>query len=283
MNAVIFYFSGTGNTWWVSTQLKQELENRDYTVEMYSLENPEMRTGEFSAAKIAGADHVIISYPVYGSDLPENMKNFVAKLPEATDGKKFSAFCTQAAFSGDGNIFFKPEVEAKGYNFRQSFQVNMTTNFNVAMLPFSLSKPARGKKLEKIKTKALAKIQKIAGMIASDKEYFEGRRFYQVILGKIQRAMFRKQEKKLPNKFQFLPDRCIKCGICAKECPAENLTFEYGDTPKLTWSDKCILCFRCYNFCPGLAINFGGKVKNPEKYRRFKGPVKHMKISDIRK
>ena len=283
MNMVIFYFSGTGNTWWAASRLQKELESLGNAVEMYSLENPEMRDTGFAAGKIAAADRVIIGYPVYGSDLPENMKTFVANLPEVTDGKGFSAFCTQAKFSGDANVFFKPEMEAKGYKFRQSFQLDITTNFNVAMFPFSFSRPARGKKLEKIKAKAAAKIKKMAGFIAEDREYFEGYRFYQQLLGKLQRSMFRKNEKKLPDKFQFLPGRCKKCGRCASECPAANLDFESGDPPKLTWGDHCMLCFRCYNFCPGLAINFGGKVTNPEKYRRFKGPVENLKIADIRK
>ena len=39
MNTVIFYFSGTGNTWWCATKLKRELEHLGTNVEIYSLEN----------------------------------------------------------------------------------------------------------------------------------------------------------------------------------------------------------------------------------------------------
>ena len=78
-------------------------------------------------------------------------------------------------------FILKKQLKHKGYKFLQSVQINMTTNFNVAMLPFSLSKPASGKKLEKKKAKALKKIKKLAIKINEEKSYIEGRRFLSVI------------------------------------------------------------------------------------------------------
>jgi len=282
MNIVLFYFSGTGNTWWASLELKKALEELGNRVEVYSLENPLMLEKEFVLQKINEAGQIIIGYPVYGSDLPANMKEFVYNLPDVSDHKKFSAFCTQAAFSGDGSVFFKSDIEKKGYKFLQSFQINLTTNFNVAMLPFSLSKPAEGKKLVKIKYKATMKIKKIAAKIAVSEMYIEGKRFYQVLLGGLQRYVFRRSEKKMPKGFKFSKERCTKCKLCVRTCPTNNLSFD-ADTLDLIRGDNCLLCFRCYNFCPTLAINFGKKIKNPENYKRYKGPVEKLNISEIRK
>lgn len=281
MNAVIFYFSGTGNTWWACSQLKDQLEKLSCTTEMFSLENPALQQEGFVAEKIAAADHVIIGYPIYGSDLPENMKNFLAALPDGK-GKKFSSFCTQAGFSGDGCWFFRKEIEKKGYDFRLGFWINLTTNFNVAIFPFSRSRPASGKKLEKKTDKAAAKLAKMAGKIARDKKHIEGKMPIYVLMGHIQRLGFRKQFKKLPGKFQFFADRCIKCGRCVNNCPTQNIELD-TEKPELKWKDNCLLCFRCYNFCPNAAINFGGKIKDPEKYIRYPGPVEKMDIENIKK
>ena len=114
MNIVIFYFSGTGNTWWSSVELKKELVALGNTVDTYSIENPVLKKDGFILQKIKKADHIIIGFPIYGSDLPENMLDLVDKLPRVRNNKGFSAFCTQAAFSGDGTIFFKPEITKKG-------------------------------------------------------------------------------------------------------------------------------------------------------------------------
>lgn len=282
MKIILFYFSGTGNTWWVSSQLKMELENLGHTLEMYSLENSALKEEGFVSKKIGEANHIIIGYPVYGSDLPANMKNFVNNMPDVPDNKSFSAFCTQASFSGDACIYFKQKIEEKGYKFQQSFQMKLTTNFHVPVLPFCLSKPAEGAKLEKIKAKVSNKIKEMARKISNGEEYFEGKRFYQVLMGGLQRSFFRRYEKKLPAKFNFTRERCIECKLCVSTCPTDNLILE-TEALNLKRKDKCILCFRCYNFCPGLAINFGKKITNPEKYKRYLGPIDKLKLSDIRK
>jgi flavodoxin/NAD-dependent dihydropyrimidine dehydrogenase PreA subunit len=282
MNITIFYFSGTGNTWWTSLVLKKELEQSGSTVNMYSLENPILKNEEFVEQKIKDSDHIIIGYPIYGSGLPDNMRDFIDHLPHVSDNKKFSTFCTQASSSGDGNIFFKKEIEKKGYKFLQSFQISLTTNFNVAKFPFSMLRPARGKKLETIKAKVSKKLSKMAEKIVRGEQYFEGTRLDQRLLGNIQRYIFQRNKKKLTQGFKFFKDRCTKCNLCVKTCPTENLFLDLADLD-LKRKDNCLLCFRCYNFCPGLAINYGKNIKNPESYKRYPGPIENLKISEIRK
>ncbi len=278
MDILIFYFSGTGNTWWTAVQLKTELESLGKTVEMYSLENPVLKEDGFIFNKVKDAGQLVIAYPIYGSDLPKNVKDFIDPLPDGHD-KKFAVFCTQAAFSGDGNVFFKKDIAKKGYRFLQSFQINFTTNFNVAMFPFSMVAPAKGKKLEKIKANVSRKIKNMAVKIRDEKKYIQGTNFVFSVIGHIQRYFFRRQMKKLCGLFKFFKERCTNCGLCVQTCPTENIYFDSGDLKR---KDNCLLCFRCYNFCPKMAINFGKKIKDPEKYGRFRGPVSRLKIPDIR-
>lgn len=49
-------------------------------------------------------------------------------------------------------------------------------------------------------------------------------------------------------------DACIGCGICAKNCPLQNITLQ-NDRPK--WNGHCTNCMSCYHRCPKNAINFG--------------------------
>ncbi len=282
MKTVIFYFSGTGNTWWASQELKNELEKLKHNVEIFSLENKELKETDKINEIIHNNEHIIIGYPTYGSDLPLNMREFVKNLSTIKENSKsFSVFCTQAGFTGDGNVYFKKDLENKGYRFSQSIQLTLTTNFNVAMFPFSLSKPATGKKLEKKKAKALKKIQKLAKCITDNKKYIEGTSLCLALPGRLQRHFFRKGEKKMPKKFKFFKERCVNCNLCIETCPVDNWSFD--ENGNLKSAGKCILCFRCYNFCPSKAINFGKNIKNPEKYKRFKGPVANLKLSEIRK
>lgn len=284
MKIIIFYFSGTGNTWWVAKELKQLLEEEENKcqVEMYSVESHFCNEINVLQKKVLEADYLIIGYPVYASDLPLNIKAFFQKLPASREKKLMCAsFCTQASFSGDGAYLVKKLATDKGYEFRQSFQINMTTNFNVGMIPFYFSKPAKGEKLANILKKAKEKLEKMALKIIKKERYYEGRNVFYKLLAICQRSFFQKKYQKLILSFKFRFDKCIKCNLCLDVCPAKCLLFS-EEGKELKRNNSCLLCFRCYNFCPGKAIEYG-KIVLSEKCIRYSGPIEKLNIEEIRK
>ncbi|MFA5449337.1 MAG: EFR1 family ferrodoxin [Clostridia bacterium] len=65
-------------------------------------------------------------------------------------------------------------------------------------------------------------------------------------------------------------EKCTKCGICVRLCPTQNITMaEKG----IIFSDKCEYCFGCIHFCPVNAIEFG-KIK-----RHDNAAYHHPKVS----
>ena len=56
--------------------------------------------------------------------------------------------------------------------------------------------------------------------------------------------------KKIP---ELLKDKCIKCGECAQNCPAEAIEFEENSFP-IFLRKKCISCFCCAELCSENAI-----------------------------
>jgi NADH-quinone oxidoreductase subunit F/NAD(P)H dehydrogenase (quinone)/NADP-reducing hydrogenase subunit HndC len=55
-------------------------------------------------------------------------------------------------------------------------------------------------------------------------------------------------------KFEVDPDRCKKCGICFKACPAEAITWKKKEVAFIDKS-KCIKCMTCISNCPYDAID----------------------------
>jgi len=56
---------------------------------------------------------------------------------------------------------------------------------------------------------------------------------------------------------------CIKCGMCAKVCPAKNINI--GDA--VFFGNACETCFACVNLCPTHAIYSSEKILKRRQYR----------------
>ncbi len=56
--------------------------------------------------------------------------------------------------------------------------------------------------------------------------------------------------KRIPN---LMKTKCVQCGQCAQNCPAEAIEFEKGNYPTFL-RKKCISCLCCMELCPEDAI-----------------------------
>ncbi|WP_392391161.1 EFR1 family ferrodoxin [Mordavella massiliensis] len=67
------------------------------------------------------------------------------------------------------------------------------------------------------------------------------------------------QQDKGENAKAFLVNSaCIRCGICVKVCPANNITLE----KQIKFHDKCESCYACIHACPQNAIHLENEKSN---------------------
>ena len=67
-------------------------------------------------------------------------------------------------------------------------------------------------------------------------------------------------------------DDCIRCGICAQVCPADNI--EVADDG-VRFSDRCEVCYACLHNCPKTAIHMPVEA-GPVRFRN-----EHVTLADI--
>ncbi len=58
---------------------------------------------------------------------------------------------------------------------------------------------------------------------------------------------------------EFIREKCVMCGLCAKSCPAKIIKLKPGAKIPVYNPEKCIRCYCCHELCPKAAIN----VKKP--------------------
>lgn len=262
----IFYFSGTGNTWWVAARLAEALAERGFDAEPLSIEQ---LTPAQAAEAVARADVLGVGYPIYGSDAPLVMQAFLDHLPEAHHPTPALVFATQAIWSGDGAYFMRRLFESKGYPIRWAVTFNMPCNVCLDMgFLFNLF-------FSNLKAKpedALKRVSQLAGRVAQDKPWIKGRSTL-LSMGWMQRIPFRRTLSYWQSGILSVdPELCNACGRCQRLCPVENITMVEG-LPH--FGAQCNLCLRCFNFCPQLAVLAFGKPFNQKWFGEepFQGPV----------
>lgn len=72
-------------------------------------------------------------------------------------------------------------------------------------------------------------------------------------------------------RFSIDHSRCVKCGICAKVCPMDNITYD----PWPVIASNCIVCGACRQNCPQNAIRFKGEKDTVQ----FRNPC--VTVADI--
>ena len=70
------------------------------------------------------------------------------------------------------------------------------------------------------------------------------------------------------------PAHCIGCGICARICPAQNITLK---NQKAVTGSHCAHCMACVHACPhgGMLVN-GHKIKKENQYRHPEVEMKDL-------
>ena len=87
------YFSGTGNTKYC---LEKFVALYDRNIEITPLED------EGTIEKVAHHKDIIFAYPIYYSNLPKIVRDFICENSDAWKGKHIFIIATMGLFSGDG-------------------------------------------------------------------------------------------------------------------------------------------------------------------------------------
>ena len=249
MKAILYYYSGTGNTELVAKLYKKYFEN--YDVDLYRIHKLE---GDETFPDPNNYDLIGIGFPIYGFNSPEPAYKFAKLLPaiegENLANRKKKAFVFRTSGEGLGvNNFAAQKIisvmSKKGYDFQTDWHIVMPYNMVFRHSPEMV-------KSEYIYADAIVRL--------NVKFLEEG---------------IKEKVKRCPLPYFFVPivrivwpyakfqgkfimharkNKCVGCGLCEKLCPMHNVKMTDG-IPK--FGGNCCLCVACVFSCPKEAISIG--------------------------
>jgi flavodoxin/NAD-dependent dihydropyrimidine dehydrogenase PreA subunit len=235
---LICYFSGTGNTQYVASRLKEALAAQNAAVELLRIDSttPAPASDTF--------DLLGIAYPVHAFGVPHLVYHFLKDLPAAQNKPAF-VFKT----SGGGRTPLNDcsswqllsRLQGKGYQVFYERSFTMPSNWFFAH-PADLSKQLCNAVADKTQNMAADLLLGVKRSIPCSR--LLARIAYVMWLGENFGAKFFGKDLKANKK-------CTHCNRCVKECPAGNICERNG---RIRFGWKCVWCMHCIYMCPAQAI-----------------------------
>ena len=273
MKINIGYFTSTGNTLWLGLKAKELMEKQGHTVELYEIIKDQVKFTE-DKCDLKG-----FFYPVWGSNPPDPMVDYLMNMPEVK-GEKLFFVGNCCAFTGDTGLRWKKILGKKGYDVFYMNHIIMPTNINIPWLPENVIKKVPVEdELKNILSKAEGKIKEVCEAILRGEKKTEGRGPISRLGGFMQRTFYWTADA-YKSRYSVNKEKCVKCGLCYRVCPTGNIS--RSDEGEISFNKKCILCVKCFDLCPVNAVLICKKSKDEEKYRRYKGPSQDIKPVEYR-
>ena len=248
---MIFYFSATGNSKYVA--LKIAAETREEPIAITDcVKNQEL------IFEVKGNEKIGFVTPTYFWGLPSIVCKFFEQLELRLPDLSHIYIYHVATFgttTGQVNHMVNELLKKKGLSLSGRFSVQMPDTWTPV---YDLTDREKIKKINHRAEKQVAEAaEKIKGELAGD---FSRRKVPLAVV----KLFYPVYEKQRETKRFTVEDSCIRCGLCAKKCPAAAIEMQGG---RPVWvKEKCTLCLGCLHRCPKFAIQYGKKTKKHGQY-----------------
>ena len=242
INILGVYFSGTGNTKYCVEFFVQQYGGS----KVISIEHPD------AIKEISANNTLVFGYPVYFSNAPKIVQDFISANKTLFKNKKIFIIATMGLFSGDGTgctarLFRKYDATVLG-----GLHIKMPDCIGDEKV---LKKTPKANKA--LVLQAENKITAAVSELKAGTPLKQGLGIFCHIAGLFgQRLWFYKKTAEYKKKPDIDEAKCIGCGRCAKLCPMDNICIVES---KAKSYDRCTMCYRCFSHCPTQALTILGK------------------------
>lgn len=240
----VLYFTSTGNSLYVARQFSES------PLSIIGLR----RSGVYN---IEDDEAIGIITPDHASDLPRPVKEYLSKV---TLKAPYIFGVVTYGYDVASTVAELAKLQHFDYINKLLMIDNYFPEFN------------EQKQIENAPKKEIdSHLAEIVADIKTRKRFVNNPGFlYRAILGPLMHVGFPLLGQNY-KRFHVDHDKCVKCGICGKVCPMDNIS--YDPWPEI--GSNCLVCGACRQNCPQNAIRFKGE-KDEVQFRN-----EHVSVKDI--
>lgn len=242
-NAIIYVFSGTGNTKKACDIYKSEFEKNGVETTLYTV-----KKGFENLPDPNNFDYVGFAYPIHGFNAPYIMLDLAKALPKANGTKQYFVVKTSGEplkINNVSSIKFNDIMKRKGYVPFSEYHYVMPYNM---IFRHTDEMAARMKNT----------LEQLAPVEAREVLCGVEHKLSKVPFGRFVAWVVRIEQPAMKVNGRFFKvdgNKCIKCGACAKNCPVGNIKMDGNG--KFSFGGDCVMCTRCSFNCPTNAFDIG--------------------------
>jgi ferredoxin len=238
----IYYFSGTGNTYWSAKKLAERIGDAAIFPISREIRQPEIHIE---------ADAVIFMSPAYAYGIPVMVRRFLERADIRAD--YLAALVSFGTSPGGALAEFHRILQRKNLILNYGGRIPAVENY----IPiFGAPKALLREKRRALQADATE--QAAAAILARETNKAPA---FQPLF-KIISSLFCFARPVMPHLFRCT-GACVGCGLCVRICPAGSITMTASGP---VFNNTCENCQACFNFCPHRAIGFGRLGPNTERY-----------------
>lgn len=248
---MIFYFSGTGNSRWVATEMANRLKDNLYFI-------PDANKESIVNYTPQKGEKIGFVFPIHAWNVPKLVRLFIKKLELKGYNKQYIYFiCTCGDDTGYAGSKFKKMIAKKNWKCQAGFSIQMPNDY-VLFKGFDVDPTEL---VEQKLKKAEISIDDIGSFIEKEGNIFKVHKgTFPAFKTFIINPFF--ERNLIDSKKFFVTETCTYCKKCAKVCPMDNIVWK----GKPIWGNACISCLGCYNVCPKKAIQYGKVTLSKGQY-----------------